>query len=126
MYILLVDDSEADNYLHRRMLLKRFAGCSVTCATSGEEGLALLKSGAGPIDLVLLDINMPQMDGWEFLRHYGELEPTRRARCLGLMESVTLPGALRRQAENSPYVDHVLRKPLAPEEIAELCPLPRP
>ncbi|MGA7161460.1 MAG: response regulator [Bacteroidota bacterium] len=63
--ILVVDDEDS-----LRMTLKlrlQAAGFEVQMAQDGEEALAVLKKA--PVDLVLLDINMPRMDGIETLGH---------------------------------------------------------
>ncbi|HHN75243.1 MAG TPA: response regulator [Acidobacteria bacterium] len=56
-------------------LLLAGAGYGVETAPSGEE--ALFRLHQEPFDLVLLDINMPRMDGWEVLRLLKEDEATR-------------------------------------------------
>jgi adenylate cyclase len=64
--LLVVDDNEDNRYtLTRRLAREGYA--SVTTATNGREALALLR--AKPIDLVLLDIMMPDMNGYEVLEH---------------------------------------------------------
>jgi two-component system OmpR family response regulator len=62
--ILIVDDQS--EILELAATVLRGAGYEVATAAVGREALELL--GAAPIDLVLLDINMPRMDGWETLR----------------------------------------------------------
>lgn len=62
--ILLVDDDR--EVLQMTALLLRSDGYDVTTAASGEEALYAVRE-ATP-DAVLLDINMPGMDGWEVLR----------------------------------------------------------
>jgi two-component system chemotaxis response regulator CheY len=65
--ILIVDDSTVMRKIVERSL--RQAGLEITKvyeAGSGTEGLELLK--ANQVDLILSDINMPSMDGLEFLR----------------------------------------------------------
>ena len=62
--ILVVDD-QAD-ILELTALVLAGAGYAVDQASSGAEALERLS--AGSYDLVLLDINMPEMDGWETLR----------------------------------------------------------
>jgi CheY-like chemotaxis protein len=59
--ILLVDDSETQLYLTEKMLKNKY---NITLAMSGKEALALLSKGFVP-NLILLDIVMPEMDGWE-------------------------------------------------------------
>ncbi len=65
-HILVVDD----NPLNRKMLARAVErqGCQVTTAEDGQQALALLRSpSAGPFDVVLLDILMPVMDGYQVL-----------------------------------------------------------
>jgi class 3 adenylate cyclase len=61
--LLVVDD----NALNRDMLARRLErlGYTVTCAENGRQALALLQTQ--PVDLVLLDVMMPEMDGYEVL-----------------------------------------------------------
>ncbi len=64
--VLIVDDQESTQEILREML-ESFK-CNVTVAGSGENGLAELKkacAGSSPIDLVLMDYNMPGLNGFE-------------------------------------------------------------
>lgn len=69
--ILLVDDNEADIELNRIMLTERAKlRCDLLIASDGKEALAMLQNAAkesNPIDLILLDINMPGMTGFELM-----------------------------------------------------------
>ena len=62
--ILVVDDQQ--DILDVTSLVLSGAGYAVDTAESGESALSALEQE--PFDLVLLDINMPGMDGWETLR----------------------------------------------------------
>ena len=62
--VLVVDDQEDIREMARLVLTG--AGYVVVTAPSGLEGLRLLRED--PFDLVLLDINMPELDGWATLR----------------------------------------------------------
>jgi DNA-binding response OmpR family regulator len=62
--ILVVDDE--DDILHFLELVLREKGYDVVSAASGQE--ALTRAQLSRPDLVLLDIMMPQMDGWEVLK----------------------------------------------------------
>ncbi len=66
--ILLVDDDDRVRELVRVNL--EFAGYTVREAAGAEEGLAAID--AAKPDLVLLDVMMPQVDGWEMLRRIQE------------------------------------------------------
>ncbi len=70
--VLLVDDDR--EILEMTSLLLGGAGYAVTTAASGEEALYRVREEIP--DLVLLDINMPGMDGWEVLRVLQEDEAT--------------------------------------------------
>jgi len=69
--ILLVDDEEGIQLLYREEFEEE--GYEVIAAYSGEE--ALEKFGLEPPDLVILDINMPGMNGIEVLRRMKEINP---------------------------------------------------
>jgi CheY-like chemotaxis protein len=62
--VLLVEDNE----LNRDMLSRRLVrhGYQVEIAVDGKEGLSM--AGASSPDLILLDLSLPEMDGWEVLR----------------------------------------------------------
>ncbi|MCL6560760.1 MAG: response regulator, partial [Firmicutes bacterium] len=62
--ILVIDDDKKITALLRRSLI--FEGYDVTVAYSGEEGLGL--AACSPPDLVVLDVLMPGIDGWEVCR----------------------------------------------------------
>jgi two-component system, cell cycle response regulator DivK len=62
--ILLVEDNEMNRDMLSRRLIRR--GYEVILATNGQEGLALAKS-SGP-DLILMDLSLPTIDGWEATR----------------------------------------------------------
>lgn len=62
--ILVVDDSKAILSIIRTVL--DVAGYEVLTAADGVEGMALLKSGK-QVDIIVTDLNMPNMDGIEFI-----------------------------------------------------------
>jgi CheY-like chemotaxis protein len=70
--VLLVDDDEDVLHLTGRMLRK--AGHHPQVARGGAEALALLDGGAAP-DVVILDLNMPRMDGQEAAERIRALRP---------------------------------------------------
>jgi len=80
--ILLVDDSEADTVLNRILLVDDVKlRCDVMTAGNGKEALAALQRAANennPIDLLLLDINMPVMSGFELLAYMRKNEALLR------------------------------------------------
>ena len=71
--ILLVEDNE----MNRDMLSRRLArkGFEVVVAADGEQGVALARSAAP--DLILMDMNLPVLDGWEAARKLKAAPETR-------------------------------------------------
>jgi CheY-like chemotaxis protein len=71
--ILLVEDNEMNRDMLSRRLLRR--GFDVTLAVDGEEGLAMARA-EGP-DLILMDMSLPVLDGWEATRRLKADPATR-------------------------------------------------
>ena len=74
-FLILVVDDNANNRFALRALLSRLTGSEVIEASSGEE--ALMQTVARDVHLILLDIQMPGMDGFDTARHLQMTERTR-------------------------------------------------
>jgi CheY-like chemotaxis protein len=72
--ILLVDDDSADNFFHKKVISSMGITDHVEVALDGESALTFLsnKNQETP-EIIILDINMPRMNGWEFLEEYAKL-----------------------------------------------------
>ncbi len=120
--ILLVDDDEADNFLHARVI-RRF-GCTerVTTFQDSELALAYLATevdGGVPVpDLIFLDINMPKIDGWNFLSRYEKLDVPKSIVIVMLTASLNPDDAQR--AEGLGHLTDFLNKPLTPQRLREI------
>lgn len=90
---MLVDDNKVDNFFHERVITKAKAAAMVISKTSGKEGLDYLTvevpAGAVRPDILFLDINMPGMNGWEFLEEYKKLDPSMQAKMIVVMLSTS-------------------------------------
>jgi CheY-like chemotaxis protein len=64
--VLVVDDNDGCREVAASVL--RLGGYAVTEAADGQEALRSLAGGAAP-DVILLDMLMPVLDGWQFLKH---------------------------------------------------------
>lgn len=69
--VMVVDDSEADQFICDHILRKHNLNIDILTAYDGEEALAVLKNADNLPQLIFLDINMPRMNGHEFLEKYS-------------------------------------------------------
>jgi CheY-like chemotaxis protein len=106
--VLLVDDNESDNYIHKRVLEKSGIAESVEITMNGKEALDFLTENGGcgkppgsycQPELIFLDINMPIMDGWEFLEEYRKLEDSQKGKIVFIMLTTSLNPVDKTKAE---------------------------
>lgn len=110
--VLLVDDSSTIQKLVKLTLTRR--GYRVELASSGLQALSMLED-AEP-NLILLDINMPEMDGLELLRR---LKQNRQTRDIPVMMLTGSDGAADRNTGRQSGAVEYLVKPIKPAELEE-------
>jgi len=110
--VLLVEDNENNRYL-ARYLLER-AGFEVEVAVDGRRGLE--RARAGRFDLVLLDIQMPEMDGYELAAALRADPATARIPIVGV-SSFAMAGD-RAKAMQLGFAGYI-EKPIDPATFAE-------
>jgi CheY-like chemotaxis protein len=108
--VLLVEDNEI-NQLYARTILKNW-GCQVETAENGQ--VALEKARDHEFDIILMDIQMPVMDGLEATRAIRLLPGGRKPVIIALSANVT---ASDQQAFLKTGIDGSLGKPFTPEEL---------
>lgn len=108
--ILYVDDTEAQRYAVSRVL--RAAGFRVLEARTGQEALAM--SGAGP-NLIVVDVNLPDISGIEVCRRLKKAESTARTPVLQV--SATSVSTEARVAGLEGGADAYLTQPIEPQEL---------
>jgi CheY-like chemotaxis protein len=121
--VLLVDDYEADNFLHR-MLLEATNCCEeIHVAWNGQEAIDFLttrRDGEYPRpELICLDINMPIMNGWEFLDAYEGLPEEQRGGIVLMMITTTENPEDEARARNRDTVAEYARKPLTLDTLRQ-------
>ncbi|MBX9851826.1 MAG: response regulator [Cytophagaceae bacterium] len=121
--ILLVDDDQINNFINRRIIKKLNIAEEVNVALNGEEALNYIQTfcdqtGHCP-ELILLDINMPVMNGFEFLNEFSHLQMKNKSNVkIIVLTTSTNPSDLQKLKEFS--VKGFVNKPLTEKKILEL------
>ncbi|MDR6782967.1 CheY-like chemotaxis protein [Pedobacter africanus] len=122
--VLLIDDNDVDLTINSKIIKISNLFDEIVVCQSGDEGLAYLNRCLSEEkklpDFILLDIQMPDMDGFEFLELYKKLPKQLTGKCLIAMLSSTLDFGDIKKAEASLHVVKLLRKPLFPKELEDL------
>jgi len=96
--ILLVDDDDATNFINQMVVEKSKVTDHIETVLNGRDAIYYLsnqgryesKGSAYPKpSLILLDINMPIMDGWEFLETFQKLEEDKKGQVVIIMLSTS-------------------------------------
>ena len=126
--ILLIDDDEPTNFLNRLILEEMNCAEHIEIAKSGREAINFLTPGrAGKIDqellmpdLVFLDINMPAMDGWEFLDLMEVFNTRRKKKAVTIMLTTSLNPEDEARSKTMKQVSGYRRKPLSRQMMDEI------
>lgn len=117
--VLLVDDDKATNFFNERVVIRHDRLKKVSKVYSGLEALEYLKKtssieGLRP-DLIFLDINMPAMNGWEFLSEFEKLDKTITANIKVIVLSTSSSPEDVDRSMKEHKVNDFIHKPLSPD-----------
>ena len=121
---MLVDDDPDDNFIHERAIKKNDVENIVVTKTTGMDALEYLKSNKDNKnphpELIFLDINMPGMNGWEFLQAYSRLDEELQSRAIIIMLTTSeYPDDVAR-AKTWDFVSDFITKPLTKEIMKDI------
>jgi CheY-like chemotaxis protein len=112
--ILLIDDDFTTNYLHKKIISKAEFDSPIEVANNGKEGIDKLLAFNETINendaivLIFLDLNMPVVDGWQFLDLYEEIKPQLNYKSnLFIISSSINPDDEERAKRNSLVNDYI-------------------
>ncbi|HLO89581.1 MAG TPA: response regulator [Lentimicrobium sp.] len=124
--ILLVDDNETDNEFHISRILKSGVCDNVKVAEDGQKGLEYIHKAIQDDteypkpDIIFLDINMPKVNGFEFLEEYHKLADGMKSKTIIIMLSTSLNPDDRAKALKYKEVGEFQYKPLTIDVIKEI------
>lgn len=113
--VLIIDDDPIVSFIHKSLVVKRNICSSPKNFSNGIEALDFLHVDSSKEQdthyLILLDINMPLMNGWEFLDALKDMEVARRAQVVVVTSSPDKEDW--EKANNLDLVAYYIEKPLA-------------
>jgi CheY-like chemotaxis protein len=110
--VMLIDDNSMDNFINKRLIEScEFASDIIVCS-SGKEALEYFNSGQDLPSLIFLDINMPEMNGFEFLESFETMNSEIHNQCKVLMLSTSESFKDLNKANKNRFVKKFLNKPL--------------
>lgn len=119
--ILLIDDDPDDNFYHQIIINKMNIVDHIDVVINGIEAIAYLKDEQHvPPDLIFLDLNMPKMNGWEFLDQYKYLDIAQKAKVLIVILTTSANPDDIQRAKEIAEVTGFETKPLSQELLTEI------
>ncbi len=123
--VLLVDDDEINNFISIKLIKKALLNTEIMACLNGKFAIDQLveiqrRDPAKLPDYILLDINMPIMNGWEFLDEYKRLNIDPAGKCKIFIISSSVFSNDINKARSYPLVKDFISKPLNVDKIKEL------
>jgi CheY-like chemotaxis protein len=124
-YLLLIDDSDIDNMVNRRIIEKCQFAKDVVVKKSARSGLEYLQEIFNNNrevlpEIIFLDIRMPDMDGFGFLDAFAHFDPLIHQNCKIAMLSSSIDADDYRRAIENPFVIKFVNKPLTSKALQEI------
>ena len=126
--VMLIDDSEIDNFINQKMI----EGCNIAdriyIHTSSKSALEFLKNIERTTDvsknlipeIIFLDINMPIMDGFQFLAEFDKLSDAFKSVKVVMLTTSINPSDIERSSKNK-YIIKYINKPLKQDILNSLA-----
>ena len=123
LHFIIIDDDPSNNTISRIIIKRSVAQADVQAYTDPEEGFAFISTefpNSNISAILLLDINMPVMTGWEFLERFATLDNKLKERIKIFVVSSSLDERDRQRALSNANVTDYITKPLTPESMKRI------
>ncbi|MCS6822838.1 MAG: response regulator [Cytophagaceae bacterium] len=127
--VMLIDDNEIDNLINQKMIEAADISENIFIHSGAKSAIEFLqnieKLAKGPLELYLpeiifLDIDMPIMDGFQFLDEFEKLSDIIKQNCKIVMLTSSLNPQDMNKAKKNKYVIKYLNKPLTQESLKKI------
>jgi CheY-like chemotaxis protein len=114
----IVDDDHINNVICEKVIIDLYPEAEVHTFLSGKQALRQLEQTPRMPDLIFLDINMPELDGWQFLDAMQKMHITNFPKIIMLTSSIAAQD--RKKAEAHSFAYGLIAKPLTRDRFLEL------
>jgi CheY-like chemotaxis protein len=127
--ILLIDDDFLTNYVHKLAVKQTHIDTSIKDVDNVVEALEFLthtgkyqeEDGCPRPGIIFLDINMPGLNGWDFMERYRTLDSHIKAKVIVVMLTSSLNDDDRKRAQLDDQIVLFLSKPLRPKMVLDIA-----
>lgn len=122
--IWLIDDDSITNFVNKIIIEKSYSSAKIQEFIIASEALKQLQSnyvdGVELPNFIFLDINMPEMNGWEFIEAYTALDPNITSQIKLYMLTSSQNEDDVKRADNCPAIKKFVSKPLKGDDVVEI------